>query len=83
MIEEAVYPCLGPGRTVHDVENARSALEKAYQAKGYQTVAVQVPPQQVAGGVVVLQVVESNAGSDQRSFDGHPGVGGRLSTSIP
>lgn len=61
-IEEAVYPYLGPGRTVQDVEKARAALENAYQTKGYQTVAVQVPPQQVASGVVVLQVVEGKVG---------------------
>jgi hemolysin activation/secretion protein len=61
-IEEAVYPYLGPGRTTGDVEKARAALEKAYQAKGYQTVGVQIPPQQVTQGVVVLQVVEGKVG---------------------
>src|ERR1019366_2935121 len=44
-IEEAVYPYLGPGRTTEDVEKARAALEKEYQAKGYQTVSVQIPMQ--------------------------------------
>mgnify|MGYP001600540664 CR=1 FL=1 len=57
-IEEAVYPFLGPERTAADVEQARAALEKAYRDGGWQTVAVQVPPQQVKGGVVTLQVVE-------------------------
>lgn len=61
-VEEAVYPYLGPGRTAADVELARAALEKAYQDKGYQTVAVQIPKQQVRGGVVVLQVVEGKVG---------------------
>lgn len=61
-VEKAVYPFLGPGRTVDDVEQARTALEKAYRDKGYQTVAVQVPPQQARGGVVVLQVVEGVVG---------------------
>ena len=65
---EAVYPYLGPGRTVQDVEKARAALENAYQIKGYQTVAVQVPPQQVAGGVVVLQVVEGKVGRLRTRF---------------
>src|SRR5215469_7160623 len=51
-VEEAVYPYLGPGRTTEDVEHARAALEKAYQDKGYQTVSVQIPPQQVRNGVV-------------------------------
>ncbi len=61
-VEEAVYPFLGPGRTPDDVEQARSALEKVYQAKGYQTVAVEIPQQQVRGGVVMLQVVEAPVG---------------------
>jgi hypothetical protein len=57
-VEEAVYPFLGPERTADDVDQARAALEKAYQAKGYQTVSVQIPPQQVTRGVVILQVIE-------------------------
>jgi hemolysin activation/secretion protein len=61
-VEEAVYPYLGPGRTTEDVEHARAALEKAYQDKGYQTVAVQIPPQQVRNGVVILQVIEGKVG---------------------
>ncbi len=61
-VEEAVYPYLGPGRTTEDVEQARASLEKAYQDKGYQTVSVQIPPQQVRNGVVVLQVIEGKVG---------------------
>ena len=61
-IESAVYPYLGPGRTENDVEQARVALEKAFRDKGYQTVAVQIPPQQVRRGVVVLQVIEGKVG---------------------
>ena len=57
-IEETVYPFLGPGRTSDDVEQARAALEKAYRDAGFQTVAVQIPPQQVQDGIVTLQVVE-------------------------
>jgi hemolysin activation/secretion protein len=61
-VEEAVYPYLGPERTSEDVDQARAALEKAYQAKGYQTVSVQIPPQQVTNGVVILQVIEGKVG---------------------
>lgn len=61
-VESAVYPYLGPGRTADDVEQARAALEKVYQDKGYQTVTVQVPPQQARRGVVLLQVVENRVG---------------------
>ena len=33
-VESAVYPFLGPGRTTEDIEQARTALEKAYHDKG-------------------------------------------------
>lgn len=61
-IEDAVYPFLGPGRSVADVEAARAALEKAYADKGYQTVSVQIPVQKVRDGIVTLQVTEGKVG---------------------
>jgi len=57
-IERAVYPHLGPGRGIGDVEQARLALEEAYRAAGYPTVLVDVPEQDVANGLVTLQVTE-------------------------
>jgi hypothetical protein len=59
-IEAAVTPFLGPGRTLKDVEGARDALVAAYQARGYQSVYVDLPEQQVEQGVVVLQVSEGD-----------------------
>ena len=61
-LEEAIYPFMGPNRTPADVEKARAALEKAYQAKGFQTVSVSVPPQNVERRVVVLKVAEAKIG---------------------
>jgi len=61
-VEEAVTPFLGPGRTREDIEAARAALESAYQANGFQTVGVQIPAQQLADGVILLQVVERKVG---------------------
>lgn len=58
----AVAPYLGPGQTVASVNAARAALQKAFVQKGYQTVAVEIPPQHVTGGVVILQVVEEPIG---------------------
>jgi len=46
-IERAVYPFLGPGRTLDDAEGARRALQQAYQAAGFLSVSVLLPPQQV------------------------------------
>ncbi len=62
VVEEAVYPYLGRGRTEADVEKACAALEKAYHDRGYQAVAVEAPPQQVAEGVVFLRVTENPVG---------------------
>lgn len=61
-IEKAVEPYLGPGRSLDDVHAARDALQKTYQARGYQSVVVEVPPQQVKNGVLLLQVVENSIG---------------------
>ena len=61
-IEKAVYPYMGPERTPADVEQARTALEKAFQDKGFQTVSVQIPQQTGKRGIVFLQVVEAKIG---------------------
>jgi hemolysin activation/secretion protein len=61
-VESAVYPFLGPGRILEDVERARAALEKAYTDKGYQSVSVIIPQQTVRNGVVVLKVREGAVG---------------------
>jgi hemolysin activation/secretion protein len=58
-IEQAVLPYLGPGRTLEDVESARTALERTYREAGYITVLVDIPEQKVDGGVVVLAVTEA------------------------
>jgi hemolysin activation/secretion protein len=57
-VEAAVYPFLGPYRSASDVEQARAALEQAYRDKGFQTVSVQIPQQQVNTGVITLQVLQ-------------------------
>jgi hemolysin activation/secretion protein len=61
-IETSVEPFLGPERSMTDVQGARDALQKLYQAKGYQSVVIEIPPQQVKGGVVLLQVLENYIG---------------------
>jgi len=58
-VEQAVYPYLGEGRTLADVEQAREALEKAYHAAGWLTVLVAIPPQKVDEKVVRLTVTEA------------------------
>ncbi|MES2054825.1 MAG: ShlB/FhaC/HecB family hemolysin secretion/activation protein [Pseudomonadota bacterium] len=61
-VEKAVLPFLGPKRSTADVENARVALVKAYRAKGFETVDVEIPEQDVRGGIVRLNVVELRVG---------------------
>ncbi|MDA7414999.1 ShlB/FhaC/HecB family hemolysin secretion/activation protein [Xenophilus arseniciresistens] len=61
-IELAVTPFLGPQRSLKDIEAARDALLAAYQAKGYQSVYVDLPEQQVTDGLVFLQVTETRVG---------------------
>lgn len=62
-IERTVYPFLGPGKTLKDVEAARAALEKEYHARGYGTVFVDIPEQSVDGGIVRLKVTEGKLGA--------------------
>jgi hemolysin activation/secretion protein len=75
-LEKAIYPFMGPGRTRADVAAAQKALEEAYHAKGFQTVVVEVPRQNVSEGVVKLHVVEAPigrlrvVGSKYHSLDG-------------
>ncbi|MBE1162419.1 ShlB/FhaC/HecB family hemolysin secretion/activation protein [Dyella acidiphila] len=61
-IEQSVEPFLGPGRSMNDVHAAQNALQKLYQSRGYQSVVVQLPPQQVKDGVILLQVVQNSIG---------------------
>lgn len=58
VIERVLYPLLGSDKTAQDVEAARQALARAYSDAGYGTVLVVVPEQEVANGVVKLQVIE-------------------------
>ena len=61
-VDYAVYAYLGPERTAEDVELARASLEQRYHRAGYQTVVVEVPPQDPTSGVIVLSVQEMPVG---------------------
>jgi hemolysin activation/secretion protein len=62
-VERAVYPFLGPNKTLTDVEGARSALERAYHGAGYSSVFVDIPEQAIQEGVVRLSVTEGHVGA--------------------
>lgn len=57
-IERLVYPLLGPGKTIADVERARDALVLAYREHGYGATYVDIPEQNVVNGIVRLKVTE-------------------------
>lgn len=57
-IERLLYPLLGPGKTITDVEAARTALEVLYRDRGYGTIFVDIPEQKVDEGIVRLHVTE-------------------------
>ncbi|WP_240342498.1 ShlB/FhaC/HecB family hemolysin secretion/activation protein [Methylococcus sp. EFPC2] len=59
-VEKAVYPHLGPGKGIDDVELARQTLEGAYRQAGYPTVVVSIPEQDVEGGRVRLEITEGS-----------------------
>lgn len=62
-IERAVYPFLGPNRSIDTVKQAAGALEKAYKDAGYGAVYVDIPEQEVTDGIVRLKVTEGKLGS--------------------
>jgi hemolysin activation/secretion protein len=57
-IESVLYPLLGDRKTLADVEIARAALEKTFHDRGYGTVFVDIPEQEVDEHIVRLKVTE-------------------------
>jgi hemolysin activation/secretion protein len=57
-IETVLYPLLGDHKTLADVEAARTALEKYYHDRGFGTVFVDIPEQDVSDKIVRLKVTE-------------------------
>ena len=61
-IDEVLKEYTGFAEQFRDIENARKALEKTYHDKGYPTVIVVLPQQEIEQGLVKLTVVESQLG---------------------
>lgn len=57
-IERVLYPLLGDHKTLADVEVARAALEKTYHDRGFATVFVDIPEQDVSDQIVRLKATE-------------------------
>lgn len=62
LIESSVYPYLGPQRVISDINAAAANLERAFRDQGYPTIFVDVPEQDVVGGVVRLRITEGRVG---------------------
>jgi hemolysin activation/secretion protein len=72
-IARLLAPWTGAQRDFGDVQRALEALESAYHARGYSVVQVALPEQELNGGVVRLQVLETRLGkvrvTGQHYFD--------------
>ncbi|GAB3405156.1 BamA/TamA family outer membrane protein [Massilia agilis] len=66
-VERVVAPFAGRNRDFGDVQRALEALEELYHERGYNVVTVQLPEQELNGGVVRLQVVQTKIGKVQVS----------------
>ena len=62
-LEAALAPFLGQPLSRKRIGDIQAAIAKVYRAAGYPFVSVLLPPQEVTGGVLVLQVVEFRTGS--------------------
>ncbi|MDT8282596.1 MAG: POTRA domain-containing protein, partial [Gammaproteobacteria bacterium] len=58
-LERALTPFLGPDKSATVINDAADALERLYRDKGYPTVFIDIPEQNVVAGVVRLQVNEA------------------------
>src|SRR6185369_16121175 len=74
-IERRLYPLLGTGKVLADVEEARVALENLYRAAGYGTVFVDIPEQDTAEGIIRLKVTEGRL--ERTTVDGARFFSGR------
>jgi hemolysin activation/secretion protein len=61
-IDLALAPYAGKGRDFGDIQRALEALEALYHERGYNVVTVQLPEQELNGGVVRLNVVQAKIG---------------------
>ena len=58
-LEALVAPFTGKGRVFGDIQKAQDALEDAYRAKGYSTVNVYLPEQEITRGTIHMTVTEA------------------------
>jgi hemolysin activation/secretion protein len=73
MIERLLAPYRGDAQSYTDIQLALEALEGAYRSAGYSAVNVVTPEQDITGGTVTFQVIETVVGkvilSGNRHYD--------------
>jgi hemolysin activation/secretion protein len=83
-VDGVLAPFRGPGRSLGDVEKARDALQKRYEADGFLTVAVAIPQQTVESGTVRLEVLEARVGNvEVRNAGVHWVSDARVRSEVP
>jgi hemolysin activation/secretion protein len=81
-IERVLEPFLGPGQEVSAIEKAAKKIEKLYKDKGYPTVFVNIPEQDIRDGVVAMSIVEGKVRRVQISGAEHYTLSG-IRQAIP
>ncbi|MFC0168959.1 ShlB/FhaC/HecB family hemolysin secretion/activation protein [Pseudoduganella danionis] len=64
-VDGVLQPYTGAVKDFGDVQRALEALEQLYQQRGYRLVTVELPEQELNGGVVRLRVVQTRIGRVQ------------------
>lgn len=62
-IQRVLMPYTGYGKQVSDVVAGQRALEALYRERGYPTVVVDVPQQDVSSGIIAMVVTEGRVGT--------------------
>lgn len=76
-LEQAMQPFLGRPVTRKLIGEIQAAVSKVYRAAGYPFVSVTLPPQEITGGVLTLQVVEFRIGG-VKVQGGDPALAGQV-----
>lgn len=71
LIENMLAPFKGKDRSYADIQHALEALEGAYRDAGYSAVHVNTPEQEITGGSVIFEVIESRIGKVTLSGNEH------------
>jgi hemolysin activation/secretion protein len=81
-IERAVYGFLGTHKTIEDVNQAQKRLESLYHERGYGSVFVEIPEQDVNNDVVRLKVAEGRVGEMRVTGSRYFSLG-RIKSKVP